>query len=98
MLKSVEGIYGQGEIKLLEKPDNIPQKTKVIVTFLHSEQPEPIISSSKILTNEEIDLILSTYRQENRTRPLGLCKGKFITPDNFNEPLPDEILALFEGI
>jgi hypothetical protein len=97
MLKSVEGIYDQGEIKLQEKPDNIPQKTKVIVTFLNSEQSELSISSSQILTNEEIEQVLETYRQENKTRPFGLCKGEFIVPDNFNEPLPDEILELFEG-
>ncbi|MTJ46569.1 DUF2281 domain-containing protein [Dolichospermum sp. UHCC 0259] len=97
MLKSIEGIYDQGEIKLQEKPDNIPHKTKVIVTFLNSEQSQSIVSSSHILTNEEIEQILENYRQENKTRPLGLCKGEFTVPNNFNEPLPDEILELFAG-
>jgi hypothetical protein len=97
MFKSVEGIYEQGEIKLQEMPDNIPQKTKVIVTFLNIESSKSIGSSHQILTNEEIDLILESYRQKNKVRPRGLCKGEFITPDNFNEPLPDEILDLFEG-
>ncbi len=35
MLKTIEGIYEQGEIKLQEKPDNIPASSKVIVTFLN---------------------------------------------------------------
>lgn len=30
-------------------------------------------------------------------RPLGLAKGQFIVPDNFNEPLADEVLRTFEG-
>jgi hypothetical protein len=38
MLKSIEGIYDQGEIILQEKPDNIPSQTKVIVTFLTNIQ------------------------------------------------------------
>ncbi|MBI2967369.1 MAG: type II toxin-antitoxin system Phd/YefM family antitoxin [Bacteroidetes bacterium] len=30
-------------------------------------------------------------------RPFGLCKGEFIVPDNFNDILPDDIIAGFEG-
>jgi hypothetical protein len=97
MLKSVEGIYEGGEIKLKEKPDDIPPKTKVIVTFLNSTQPNCNISKEEILTNEEIDKVLQIYRQENKSRPSGLAKGEFVVPDDFNEPLPDEILDLFEG-
>ena len=32
-----------------------------------------------------------------RTRRLGPLDGKFRVPDNFNEPLPDEVIAAFEG-
>jgi hypothetical protein len=30
-------------------------------------------------------------------RPVGLAKGQFTVPDDFNEPLPDEVLRSFEG-
>jgi hypothetical protein len=30
-------------------------------------------------------------------RPYGLCVGQFTVPDNFNDPLPEEILREFEG-
>jgi antitoxin (DNA-binding transcriptional repressor) of toxin-antitoxin stability system len=30
-------------------------------------------------------------------RPYGLAKGQFVVPDDFNDPLPDEILREFEG-
>jgi prevent-host-death family protein len=30
-------------------------------------------------------------------RVLGTAKGEFVVPDDFNEPLPEEILAQFEG-
>ena len=36
MLKSVTGIYRAGKIELVEVPVNIPDKTRVIVTFLDS--------------------------------------------------------------
>ena len=29
-------------------------------------------------------------------RPYGLCAGEFTTPDDFNAPLPNEILDAFE--
>ena len=30
-------------------------------------------------------------------RPWGLAKGEFVVPDDFNDPLPDDLLELFEG-
>lgn len=30
-------------------------------------------------------------------RPFGLCAGEFVVPDDFDAPLPDEILKTFEG-
>jgi hypothetical protein len=30
-------------------------------------------------------------------RPIGLAKGRFEIPANFFEPLPDDMLDLFEG-
>ena len=34
---------------------------------------------------------------ESRLRPYGLCEGEFYVPDAFDDPLPEEILALFGG-
>jgi len=28
-------------------------------------------------------------------RPIGLCKGEFTVPDNFNEPLPQQVISTF---
>jgi prevent-host-death family protein len=30
-------------------------------------------------------------------RPFGLCAGEFIVPDDFDAPLPEDILKAFEG-
>lgn len=30
-------------------------------------------------------------------RPWGIYKGAFTVPDSFNDPLPDDLLDLFEG-
>ncbi|MDM8532707.1 hypothetical protein QUF63_16215 [Anaerolineales bacterium HSG25] len=32
-----------------------------------------------------------------QTRPFGLCEGEFVVPDDFDDPLPDDILNAFEG-
>jgi N-acetylglucosamine-6-phosphate deacetylase len=34
MLKSVKGVYQDGRIELVESPGNMPEQTRVIVTFL----------------------------------------------------------------
>jgi antitoxin (DNA-binding transcriptional repressor) of toxin-antitoxin stability system len=30
-------------------------------------------------------------------RPFGLCAGEFTVPDDFDQPLPEDILKAFEG-
>lgn len=33
----------------------------------------------------------------NLLRPFGLYRGEFIVPDDFDSPLPDEVISEFEG-
>jgi antitoxin (DNA-binding transcriptional repressor) of toxin-antitoxin stability system len=33
----------------------------------------------------------------NPLRPFGLAKGEFVVPDDFDAPLPEDILEQFEG-
>ena len=35
--------------------------------------------------------------QESSSRKFGMFEGKFTVPDDFDAPLPDEILDAFEG-
>jgi hypothetical protein len=96
MLKSVKGIYKQGQIELQEGVV-IPPDAEILVTFWDTTLSNTGDSGDRVLNNKEIEDILRIYRQENRLRPIGLAKGEFVVPDDFNEPLPDEILGLFEG-
>jgi antitoxin (DNA-binding transcriptional repressor) of toxin-antitoxin stability system len=32
-----------------------------------------------------------------KPRPFGLCAGEFSVPDDFDEPLPEDVLSSFEG-
>ncbi len=34
---------------------------------------------------------------QTKPRPYGLCAGQFIVPDDFDAPLPENILQEFEG-
>lgn len=63
------------------------------VGFLEYQQTP--IETETPTTNEEIDRIVESYRQQNKLLPIGLAKGEFVVPDDFNDPLPDEILDLF---
>ena len=33
----------------------------------------------------------------SQPRPIGLAKGQFTVPDDFNTPLPEDVLQAFEG-
>ena len=64
------------------------------VEFLEYKQQS--VTTETPITNEDIDRVVESYRQQNKRRPIGLAKGEFTVPDDFNDPLPDEILDLFE--
>lgn len=36
-------------------------------------------------------------RDAKQPRPFALCEGEFVVPDDFDAPLPEEILSRFEG-
>jgi len=47
--------------------------------------------------NQPIAEIRPVRRRIDRPRPSGLCAGEFEVPETFDEPLPESVLAEFEG-
>lgn len=43
------------------------------------------------------DKALAEIKPIRKQRPIGLAKGQFVVPDDFDDPLPEEMLKLFEG-
>jgi len=52
---------------------------------------KPVAEVKPIISNPIINLPSTTLR------PFALCAGEFTVPDDFNEPLSENILAEFEG-
>ena len=40
---------------------------------------------------------LRPIASQKQLRPFGLCSGEFIVPDDFDAPLPEDLLSAFEG-
>lgn len=55
---------------------------------------ESLLVTQGDLVVAEIRPVQSPSRSQ---RPYALCRGEFVTPDDFNELLSHEILAEFEG-
>lgn len=69
-----------------------------VCKFVESLEHQPTeVDLDYPLSNEDIDRIVESYRQQNKPLPIGLAKGQFTVPDDFNDPLPDEILDLFNN-
>ncbi len=85
--------------KLDRKLNNLsPEQLDSVCQFVESlEHQTTSVDPDYPQTNEDIDRIVESYRRQNKQRPIGLAKGKFTVPDDFNDPLPDEILDLFNN-
>jgi hypothetical protein len=85
--------------KLDQKLNNLsPEQLDSVHQFVESiEHQQPLTNIDYPLTNEDIDRIVESYRQQNKPLPIGLAKGKLNISDDFNDPLPNEILDLFNN-
>lgn len=74
---------------------NIHQaETNLSQLLLRVEHGEEIIISDRGIP---IAKLVPFYTSSNRRDSLGQDKGRFVVPEDFNAPLPDEMLAAFEG-
>jgi hypothetical protein len=53
------------------------------------------LDESSPLSNSEIDIICQYLAKQKKRRPIIKPEQKIDIPDNFNDPLPDEILNSF---
>ncbi len=58
------------------------------------EQGETVVLSRR---NRPVAEIRRVPPRRRGRRPMGLCEGDFIVPENFDSPLPEELLDAFEG-
>ena len=47
--------------------------------------------------DEPVAEVKPVVQVAHEPRPFGLCAGEFVVPDDFDAPLPDEVLDAFEG-
>jgi antitoxin (DNA-binding transcriptional repressor) of toxin-antitoxin stability system len=65
-------------------------------TYLRKAQNGETVVIS--IQNQPVAELRATVAPPTATpRPFGLCAGEFVVPDDFDAPLPDDIIADFEG-
>ena len=74
-------------IKEIENdPTNFIRRVEAGETFVVSKSGKPVA---------EVKPIAPTA--EGKLRPYGLCAGEFTVPDDFDGPLPEDVLKDFEN-
>jgi prevent-host-death family protein len=69
-------------------------KTNLSRLLLRVELGEEIVISNRGIP---VAKLVPFRPSSNRRASLGQDRGRFIVPEDFNAPLPEEILAAFEG-
>jgi hypothetical protein len=72
MLRTVEGIYRNGQIEFTDLPNNVSNLTQVLVTFLDADKIDPIKLRQLIDQLETIAGIQQGFEELNagQTRPI----------------------------
>ena len=58
------------------------------------------VEAGETLVIVRADIAIAELRpipSSKQMRPFGLCIGEFTVPDDFDAPLPEDILSTFEG-
>jgi len=73
MLKTIEGIYQNGQIHLAEIPEDVGDRSQVLVTFLDPGKIDPAKLRQLIDQLETIEGIQQGFEELNagQTRPVG---------------------------
>lgn len=69
-------------------------KTHLSECIAQAEVGETVIICKR---NKPVAELRAIPQPQEKPRPFGLLKGQFSVPEGFFEPLPDEIIAAFEG-
>jgi len=85
---------------------SIPDKSSIVQVSVE-EMERDLLAYLQLVENGETLLIVKTgkpvaelrpvFSSPVRLRPFGLCAGEFTVPDDFDDPLPEEIIQEFEG-
>jgi len=65
-------------------PSKYLRQVEAGATFVILQADKPIAELRHISSSKQL-------------RPFGLCAGEFTVPDDFDAPLPEDILSAFEG-
>ena len=87
-------VYGLSLLIRMETVNIHQAKTNLSRLLSRVELGEEIIISNRGIP---IAKLVPFRNSSNRQASLGQDRGKFIVPEDFNDPLPQEILAAFEG-
>ncbi len=71
--------------EIQENPSKYLNQVEAGESFIIMQEDKPIAELKPIINNKK------------PRRPFALCKGEFTVPDDFDDPLPDDILDAFEG-
>ena len=72
--------------------EEIQQNPKAYLARAHAGETLVVFEA-----NEPLVEIKPVTQETRLPRPFGLCAGEFTVPDDFDAPLPDDVLSLFEG-
>ena len=64
------------------------QRVKAGETLVITQQNKPVAEVKPVASSNTTSPVL---------RPFGLCAKEFVVPDDFDQPLPEEIISHFEG-
>ena len=83
------------ELLLAARKLSVTEKLKLIKILAEDLDTLKNIQPSEPLKNQNWPKAVTP--KHKKQRPFGLCAGEFVVPEDFDAPLPEEILKAFEG-
>jgi hypothetical protein len=93
--------------KLQQLPEPLLQEVSDFIDFIsqkhlaktaESQSKEKLVEAwLKWFESVDRSEVTTTESSNKQLRPFGLCAGEFTVPDDFDAPLPEDLINAFEG-
>lgn len=96
-VKIPDEIFGELNFGLIEREKFVLEAVKEKIEREKQTDSAALLAEGYRANRDEDAVLTKEFETAGSLRPFGLAAGEFVVPDDFDAPLPNEVLADFEG-
>jgi hypothetical protein len=78
-------------------PDEVTEAINRVCDRIGDQRDEFVVEAARRILERGAAAEIRALPSGGGPRPIGLAAGEFMVPDDFDDPLPDDLIDMFDG-